>query len=83
MRSIWKASNLAFGLLVGFRSPDNQDESVRVLVDVINIKSDFTAPQCAGEADQYQSSVSYVNEFVVEWCQCSEDQAWKWRKSLS
>jgi hypothetical protein len=38
-------------------------------LDVVNVESDeFAAAQCAGKADQYECSVSYVDQSVAEWC---------------
>jgi hypothetical protein len=38
-------------------------------LDVVNIESDeFAAAQCASEADEYERSVSYVDQSVAEWC---------------
>ena len=62
MRSVRKPSDLTFGLLVRFGSSDPKNESIGVLDYVLNLKSDqFAATQCAGIADQYERSVSYVD----------------------
>jgi len=53
MRSVGEASNLTFGFLVGFRSPDRKNESVGILSDIVDIESDELTPaQRPGEADE-------------------------------